>query len=249
MKREISLESALEDTASASAPYMWASMKIESLDGEYDLNRGEIRRLGKEFGIPTRETSLIVLETVEDYVRYDIDPPSDLKPEFDRLRASAVPRRGDPNKPERVISEWKSRIDWWEKDFPKGPLPKPKENKITESVPSATANMPEYAEGRAMPRALPAPVPTAQAPDAAFSGISSAFSVGVADEPVSSAPNAPVRDAAVMSIALRPWSPDEPYIRRMKEARDEDLYRIYLDERPDHENSVPFFIDVSYQLS
>ncbi|MDR0652907.1 MAG: DUF2135 domain-containing protein, partial [Synergistaceae bacterium] len=59
----------------------------------------------------------------------------------------------------------------------------------------------------------------------------------------------PVRDAAVMSIALRPWSPDEPYIRRMKEARDEDLYRIYLDERPDHENSVPFFIDVSYQLS
>ncbi|MDR1133686.1 MAG: DUF2135 domain-containing protein, partial [Synergistaceae bacterium] len=50
-------------------------------------------------------------------------------------------------------------------------------------------------------------------------------------------------------IGLRPWSPDEPYIRRMKEARDEDLYRIYLDERPDYENSAPFFIDVSYQLS
>jgi tetratricopeptide (TPR) repeat protein len=34
----------------------------------------------------------------------------------------------------------------------------------------------------------------------------------------------------------------------MKEARAEDLYRIYLDERPDYENSAAFFLDVSYQL-
>jgi tetratricopeptide (TPR) repeat protein len=35
----------------------------------------------------------------------------------------------------------------------------------------------------------------------------------------------------------------------MKDARAEDLYRIYLDERPDFENSVAFYLDVSYQLN
>ena len=240
VKREIGLDSAPEEPASDNVPFMWASMKIESLEGEYDLNRGEIRRIGREFGIPTRETSLMVLETVEDYVRYDIDPPSELKSEFDRLRAAAVPRRGNPNKMERVVSEWKSRIDWWEKDFPKGPLPKPEAKKPDGE------NMPGYSTSR--PRALSRTMaaPTAPAPDASVSEMSFAFS---ADSGRELAPSAPVREEAAMSIALRPWSPDEPYIRRMKEARDENLYRIYLDERPDYENSVPFFIDVSYQLS
>ena len=255
IKRDISLESTRENIASGNVPYMWASIKIESLDGEYDLNRGEIRRLGREFGIPTRETSLIVLETVEDYVRYDIEPPSELKTEFDRLRALAAPSRGGGNKLERIISAWKSRIDWWEKDFPKGPLPKP--GKPAEGVPDATrqyqrsaANTPEYyMESSPSILAMPESQSASPAPDTSFGGISSAFSAGSSGEPVPPVPAAPAQEAAAVSIALRPWSPDEPYIRRMKEARDEDLYRIYLDERPDHENSVPFFIDVSYQLS
>jgi tetratricopeptide (TPR) repeat protein len=51
-----------------------------------------------------------------------------------------------------------------------------------------------------------------------------------------------------ITIALRPWNPDSPYTRRMRDARDEDLYRVYLDERPDYEDSVAFYLDVSYQL-
>jgi hypothetical protein len=240
VKSGISLSSAPEAPASGSVPYIWASMKIEALDGEYDLNRGEIRRLGREFGIPTRETSLMVLETVEDYVRYDIDPPSDLKPEFDRLRASIVSQRGGVNKLERVISEWKSRIDWWEKDFPKGPLPKPekkpekrgeRERGIAFSGEAADSNAGTQRVYRAAP-SVSAPSPAYDAPAAAQKADGNALETGGA-----------------IVIGLRPWSPDEPYIRRMKEAKDEDLYRIYLDERPDYENSVPFFIDVSYQLS
>jgi hypothetical protein len=251
VKRDISLDSAQEESDSGSVPYLWASMKIESLEGEYDLNRGEIRRLGKEFGIPTRETSLMVLETAADYARYDIDPPSDMKPEFDRLRASVIAQRGDQNKLRRVIAEWKSRVDWWEKDFPKGPTPKPKTGAFApeEGLPGTAANMPGYYadsagalrdEAREM-----SPSRQALALDASFSRRSLDFSETKADEPASPSP---AREAAV-SIALRPWSPDEPYIRRMRETRDEDLYRVYLDERPDYENSVPFFIDVSYQLS
>jgi tetratricopeptide (TPR) repeat protein len=35
----------------------------------------------------------------------------------------------------------------------------------------------------------------------------------------------------------------------MKDASAEDLYRIYLDERPDFEDSVAFYLDISYQLN
>ena len=38
---------------------------------------------------------------------------------------------------------------------------------------------------------------------------------------------------ATVGARLKPWVSDAPYITRMKEAKDEELYAIYLDERPD----------------
>jgi len=54
---------------------IWAQKKIAELDLDYGKNSGELRELGRHFGIVTRNTSLIVLETVDDYVRYNIEPP------------------------------------------------------------------------------------------------------------------------------------------------------------------------------
>ncbi|MDR0331645.1 MAG: DUF2135 domain-containing protein [Chitinispirillales bacterium] len=57
---------------------VWAQKKIAELDLDYEANRAELTAVGQQFGIVTRNTSLIVLETAEDYVRYDISPPQDL---------------------------------------------------------------------------------------------------------------------------------------------------------------------------
>jgi hypothetical protein len=54
---------------------IWAQKKIEELDLNYEKNRAELTELGRQFGIVTRNTSLIVLETAKDYVRYNIMPP------------------------------------------------------------------------------------------------------------------------------------------------------------------------------
>jgi hypothetical protein len=233
-------------------PLVWASMKLERLEEEYDLNKGAIRRLGKSFGIATRETSLIVLDRLEDYVRYDIEPPAKLKKEYDRLRAQMTPRAADPNKLQRVLAEWKEREEWWKKDFPKGQRKTPViETKVldalgasapggdvaldtmeTETLESVPSYAPHPTDARAF-AAPPSPSPSAlsESPRARDSGASE-------QKP---------GDAQV-SVALRPWTPDAPYIRRMKEAGDEELYRVYLDERPDYENSVAFYLDVAYQL-
>ena len=55
---------------------IWAQKKIAELDLDYEKNRAELMELGQQFGIVTRNTSLIVLETISDYVLYGIEPPA-----------------------------------------------------------------------------------------------------------------------------------------------------------------------------
>jgi tetratricopeptide (TPR) repeat protein len=47
------------------------------------------------------------------------------------------------------------------------------------------------------------------------------------------------------SIRLRPWSPGSPYAARMREASAGQVYRVYLDERPDYLRSSAFFLDAA----
>ena len=69
---------------------IWAQKKIAELDLEYGKNRAELMELGQQFGIVTRNTSLIVLETIGDYVLYGIEPP----PSEPELRAEYRRRKG-----------------------------------------------------------------------------------------------------------------------------------------------------------
>ena len=71
---------------------VFAQKKIAELDIQYSQNKQEIERLGKQFGIVTRNTSLIVLETINDYIQYKIEPPAELRAEYDRIMKQ---RRGD----------------------------------------------------------------------------------------------------------------------------------------------------------
>ncbi len=64
---------------------LWAQKKISELDINYDANHQDIESLGKRFGIITRNTSLIVLENVNDYITYGIEPPDDLREQYDAI--------------------------------------------------------------------------------------------------------------------------------------------------------------------
>ena len=63
---------------------MWAQKKIAEMDMRYDKHKDEIIELGQYFGIVTRGTSLMVLETLEDYIRYRIYPPEELREAYDK---------------------------------------------------------------------------------------------------------------------------------------------------------------------
>ena len=105
---------------------LWGQKKIDELDINYEANRQDIESLGKRFGIITRNTSLIVLETVNDYIKYDIEPPAELRAEFDAM----MKQRGNSPRQTRDnlgTSEdmMKELVRWWNKDTTEVERPKP----------------------------------------------------------------------------------------------------------------------------
>lgn len=111
---------------------IWAQKKLAELDLRYEKNKDEIREMGEQFGIVTRNTSLMVLETVQDYITYNITPPDELRAEYDRLKKG----RQDENLRQQndllknAVVSAKELKTWWGTDFKakKPKYPKPEKN-------------------------------------------------------------------------------------------------------------------------
>jgi len=99
----------------------WAVAKIDHLTTAAGDNREDIRRTAQEFRIVTADTSLIVLEALDDYIRYDIEPPAELRDEWlKRRRATeATFNKYREQQIERIVRLFNERVAWWEKKFSK----------------------------------------------------------------------------------------------------------------------------------
>jgi hypothetical protein len=73
--------------ANGSVPRLWASDRVNSLILESKIDTAEIVRLSKKHSFATKLTSFIVLETARQYFDSYIDPPPDLKKEYDEEKA------------------------------------------------------------------------------------------------------------------------------------------------------------------
>ena len=225
----------------AIAARRWATMRLATLAAEPLRNRAAMRRLGQDFSLVSAETSLIVLDSVADYARYQIEPPASLRAAWRELvqhtaqqDAAARSRHLD-----QVATEFAARVAWWETDFPKdSPPPPPKAETVLRAI-------------MAPPR--PAGAPAQDQPHLAAPAAAPALESRLADAAERHRPEAGAQASAKSSapvatgpsIQLRKWHPDEPYARRLRGARAEDLYAIYLDERPSYAASTAFFLDVS----
>jgi len=98
---------------------VWAQKKIAEMDIQYEDNKDDISVLSKQFGIVTRNTSLIVLENLDDYLRYDIVPPVELQQAYNAVlkqrRTAILERKQDLiNAAVAITKELKT---WWNTDF------------------------------------------------------------------------------------------------------------------------------------
>ena len=244
--------------AGTMAAGQWAQLRVAELEGEYEFNRAEIRRLGQRFKLVTRETSLIVLDRIEDYARFEIVPSAELRADYERVIANiAMQRRGERKAHlDNIVRLFEEKVRWWNRDFPKDSLVK-KEAQIavTDAVAPAVAGM--VMERRAEParerkdnvgiRALSQEAgtnaPAAMAPP--VSPVATAKAAGASNSIASAQSATAVTAASVATIRLQKWQADAPYAVRMRNATGADVYRVYLDEKPGYANSTAFFLDAA----
>jgi len=98
---------------------MWAGKKITELSYQEEKNRDEITKTGKKYGIVTPNTSLIVLENLNDYLENDIEPPVEMRERyFERLtitkNEAAYQLKNHIN---NVVNLSNEQTNWWNKNF------------------------------------------------------------------------------------------------------------------------------------
>ncbi|WPP51765.1 VIT and vWA domain-containing protein [Catalinimonas niigatensis] len=106
------------DAYSSSIDRMWANKKVEELLNHPESNQDEIVKLGKAYNLVTPFTSLIVLDRVEDYVTYGIEPPIELRSEYERLLAQQVKQQASEKEDiiAILLDDYEDRLIWWKEN-------------------------------------------------------------------------------------------------------------------------------------
>lgn len=119
LEKKIMLDASVQSAIDVNIEKLWAQKKIANLELQYAKNADEIEFLGKKFGIVTKNTSLIVLENVRDYIMYDIIPPAELRAEFDRIKKQEHDTTLAQQKSnwDNIESYFKGLDVWWKKNL------------------------------------------------------------------------------------------------------------------------------------
>lgn len=119
LEKKIQLDVKSNAITEISVEKLWAQKKIANLEIQYEKNAEEIEVLGKKYGIVTQNTSLIVLEDLNDYILYDIIPPAELRAEFDKIKKNQIAEREAvlKNNWNSIESYFNDLSSWWKKDI------------------------------------------------------------------------------------------------------------------------------------
>jgi tetratricopeptide (TPR) repeat protein len=155
-------------TETGLVPRFWAQQKVADLSSDAETNHDALLAIGKAFNLVTPTTSLLVLETVDQYLEHRIVPPRSYKGVYDEFmkRIENEQQKVAQTREERiqhVLSLWKQRVEWWDKKYDYAKDFKYKEPQEGQQVTAAAGNV---ALGRATADAplRHAPTPTTPAP-------------------------------------------------------------------------------------
>lgn len=109
---------------------LWAKKKLTDLSENKGENKNVIIQLAKQYHLITDYTSMLILDRIEDYVRYKIEPPSELKTQYKELLQESEEDKAEEindlkERKEDMFEAYEEIIDWYKKRFPK----KQKKNK------------------------------------------------------------------------------------------------------------------------
>jgi tetratricopeptide (TPR) repeat protein len=207
----------------------------------------EIIQIGKSYHIVTPNTSLIVLDRVEDYVMHEIVPPTELLKAYNSLLATTQQNEKSAYDIhiKKVVSEIESKMKWYHTNFDWKKLLEQKKDKINsaESI-QHRETLNEVVEESIM-------MDMDENPSAA------SYSISVDNDNVTEA----VTDANFgysanklddskesfnkkgKEINIETWSPDTPYLTKLKETKS-DKYETYISLKKEYQDQPSFYLDV-----
>ena len=211
---------------------IWGQKKITELDMLFDKNEEEITNIGKELSIVTRNTSLIILDRIEDYIRHRIVPPDELKEEYFAAINSADQEKitAEKNHIEEVVTKFEQRKTWWNTEFKFGDgTTKYTDEKAAEAEEDGSSE-----ERMEMPMEEVADV--------------TVMSDGIVNSSVRRSREKKKDgggDANKGGITLKKWEPDTPYLKEIKEKGESEWFDIYLKYKKEYANSSAYYLDMA----
>jgi tetratricopeptide (TPR) repeat protein len=257
--QEIELTVRSGENPSRLAARAWAATKILSLETDLATNREDIRRTSQEFGIVTADTSLIVLETLQDYLRYDIAPPVELRTEWEANRRSTVETqlKNRNMQLDRIARLFEEKKQWWGTKFSKEQQPAPIDTEVAamRSAPAAQLSVspPAITEVRGTGEdevVVLSPFVVEAALDTGYSASSTLAGTRLRTQLHDNAESGNFsaranEESGTASITLRHWEANAGYLDRLHRTSPAKRYSVYLEERSDHARQPGFFLDVA----
>ena len=245
---------------------IWAEKQIAQLQRE-GVEQKQIDAVGREYGIVTEGNSLIVLETVEDYVRYRITPPTELQQEYSKRLANEQKQKEDTAKRilDRVVEQSEKQSKWWHTEYPvKGTEPKKSVNNSNDTPVRIRGVASEVAqEVRSEEVAAIEADESAELNEVVVVGYSpqrkaamtGAINSRVADSPsgnttakkdvsLSRKPTSPVPVPA-SKIELNAYNPDTPYLKVMEYTEEAKAVETYYKLKKEYGNTPSFYVDIA----
>ena len=246
-----------------------AARRIAQLSPRADDNEPELLAIGREYGLASPKTSLIVLDTLAQYLKHKIEPPSS-EPELHAEWAKRQPNPEQAKKREASAAAswlanlkrgWEERVAWHKNPVPKRTTPKSGLFNASEAPAGAAP-----ADGAVADRAAPV-VMASRAPAAAAMRVNAAAMrrrhPGSSSAPAmeDTAPAVVMEKAerksegqpeANASVKLAAWDPKTPYLQSLKDcaaahdgkdAPADMLYRRYMELRAKSASSPAFYLD------
>ena len=213
---------------------IWAEKQIAQLERE-GAEQKQIDAVGREYSIVTEGNSLIVLETVEDYVRYRITPPKELQMEYSKRLANQEKQKEDSAKRilENVIAQSAEQSKWWNTQYPLKDSKSKNKAVIMEEVVYPIDN-----------NAI-ADVAAVEAPSMERSASKEVSSNAMAKR--ATAPRSTPAPASVPTskIELNAYNPDTPYLKVMEYTEGGKAIETYYKLKKEYGNTPSFYVDVA----
>ena len=228
---------------------VWAARRMQDLASQAEARKDEFLALGRRYGVAGPGLSLIVLETLEQWLDNRIEPPAELAihAEWAKRRAAEddpiAAKKAQADHEAQLLRYWEERVKWWKDPKPKIETPKSGLfDRVANAVSSrggrrATGGMRVMEERSVMRAVAPA------APRMEEDMVDCCEAAPMAAPEPAAKPAGAVGSGTAPSVTLKAWDPQTPYLEAIKKAK--DAYAEYLVQRKAYRDSPAFYLDVA----